>query len=175
MQIETLNGTRVDDDLFILRAVCRNCRSWPGGSIDENSTQQPMIYAFGPGNILQSNSPSADLKRHVRYGKFTMDMVAATGVGEVPPRSQANNGVTTTQGLTKDHDRANRAHSVMGCIAIFVLWPINILFAGFLRNIRIHIGMSIFLVVFLAISFVLGIITSHEYNRVSPLHIPLST
>lgn len=126
-----------------------------------------MIYAFGPGHRLQSNDPNAALKRHVRYGKFTMNMVAATGKGEVPAPATIENGVED-KGMKKDHDRANLAHAVMGCLALFVFWPLNVIIAGFFRNIRIHIGVSVFIMVFLIISYGLGISTSYEYNRVSP-------
>lgn len=95
-----------------------------------------------------------------------MNMVEATGKGGVPAASAALNGVEMKGDIVRDHDRANLAHAVMGCLALFVLWPLNVLFAGFLRNIRIHVWMSVFILVFLVISYALGISTSAEYNRV---------
>lgn len=126
-----------------------------------------MIYAFGPGNRLQSNALDAPLKRHVRYGKFTMNMVAATGNGGVPEPSTVASGVEMKGGMTRDHDRANLAHAVLGCLAIFVFWPLNVIFAGFFKRIQIHLGISIFIMVFLVAAYGLGIATSSEYNRVS--------
>lgn len=125
-----------------------------------------MIYAFGPGYSLMSNSPSANLKRHFNYGQFTMNMLAATGTGGVPAQSSASNGVKATQVLTRDHDRANRAHAVLGCLALFVLWPLSVLVAGFLKNIRYHIGVSVVIIAFLIVSYALGISTSAQFNRV---------
>jgi MFS superfamily sulfate permease-like transporter len=127
-----------------------------------------MIYAFGNAQDLMSDSPSADLKRHVRYGHFTMDMVSATGVGGVPAKSNAVDGVSMRD-MTRDHDRANLAHAVVGCLALFVLWPLNVLVAGFLKNFRIHVCVSGVLLVFLVVSYALGGVTSMEYNRVSPI------
>lgn len=131
------------------------------------SQNQPMIYAFGPAHRLQSNSPRAPLKRHVRYGRFTMDLRAASGVSGVPEPSTKSKGVTLLGGMTKDKDRANRAHAVMGCMVLFILWPINTLVHGFIRRTSIHLYVSIFLVVFLVCSYGLGIATSAQYNRVS--------
>ncbi|KAF2733787.1 CBD9-like protein [Polyplosphaeria fusca] len=163
--LEILSGTGIDDEMFVLKAVCHNCRVWHNGFIDVKNTAHPMIYAFGPGNALQSNSLNAPLKRHVRYGKFTMDMEAARGTGGVPAATSAANGVELQGGMRRDHDRANLAHAVIGCLAIFVLWPLNVIIAGFFRNIKIHVGMSVSILVFLIIAFALGISTSYEYNR----------
>lgn len=167
-QISLLNGTRVTDDgMFVLRARCSDCRVWQGGFLDAKNTAHPMLYAFGPGNRLQSNDVNAPLHRHIRYGKFTMNMVAATGEGAVPANTTASNGVQMVGGMTRDHDRANLAHAVMGCLALFVFWPLNVIFAGFFRNIKIHVGVSVFIMVFLVSAYGLGISTSSEYNRVS--------
>ncbi|KAF2014590.1 iron reductase domain protein [Aaosphaeria arxii CBS 175.79] len=165
VQLELLPGTGVSDEMMTVKAICRNCRVWSHGWIDEKSTAHPMIYAFGPGNRLQSNSLNAPLKRHIRYGRFTMDMVAATGASGVPEPSAALNGVSLEEGMTKDHDRANRAHAIMGCLAIFILWPLNIFAAGFIKRIGVHVGLSVFIVIFLVASYALGIATSSEYNR----------
>jgi hypothetical protein len=166
-QLELLDGSGIKDEMFVVKARCKFCRAWPGGSIDTTNTVHPMIYAFGHGHLIQSNSPSAGLRRHIRYGHFTMDMVAATGKGEVPPPQASLEGVVLQGGMTRDHDRANLAHAVMGCLALFVLWPINVILAGFFKKIGIHIGMSIFIVVFLISSYGLGISTSGQFNRVS--------
>lgn len=68
IQIETLPGTSITNQSFVLNAVCRNCRSWNGGSLDVTSTTQPWMYAFGPTNDIMSDSPSAPLRRHRDYG-----------------------------------------------------------------------------------------------------------
>jgi hypothetical protein len=158
-----LPDTKIDDGMLILRARCRNCREF----LDTKATAHPMIFAFGNGKNLMSDSPSANLKRHVRYGHFTMDMLAATGTGGVPAKSSAVNGVVRGS-LTSDHDRANLAHAVIGCLALFVMWPLNLIFAGFFKTIKIHIVLSMIIMVFLVVSYALGGVTSMEYNRVSP-------
>lgn len=169
IKLDVLEGTGIVDEMFVLKAVCHNCRGSSGGFLDAGNTAHPMIYAFGPGNRLQSDDPNASLKRHTRYGKFDMNMVEATGKGEVPAPSTALEGVVLKEGPVKDHHRKSLAHAVLGCLALFVLWPLNVLFAGFLRNIRIHVGVSVFILIFLVTSFGLGISISGEFNRVSLL------
>ncbi|KAF2822888.1 CBD9-like protein [Ophiobolus disseminans] len=166
VDLEVLPGTTVNDNgMFVLRAVCRKCRTWPGGFLDVKSTAQPMIYAFGHGYPLYSDSKSANLKRHIRYGHYSMDMVAATGLGGVPANSPMLSGVQLKGKMTRDHDRANLAHAIIGCLALFVIWPLNVLFAGFFKNIRIHVGISVVIMAFLVVAYALGISTSAQFNR----------
>jgi hypothetical protein len=96
-----------------------------------------------------------------------MDMLAATGNSSVPEPSATASGVQVLGGMTKDRDRKNLAHAIVGCLALFVLWPLNVLLAGFLKRIGVHVGVSVFILVFLVVSYGLGIATSGEYNRVS--------
>lgn len=170
IDIEILGGTGIQDDMMVLHARCSDCRVWPNGFLDATSPQQPMIYAFGGPYPLQSSSQSSDLKRHVRYGYFTMDLTAATGTGGVPLKSSANAGVQQEGGMTKDTDRKTLAHAILGCLVLFVVWPLNVLIAGFMRNIRVHVGFSITMVLSLGVALGLGISTSNQYNRVSPPH-----
>jgi MFS superfamily sulfate permease-like transporter len=96
-----------------------------------------------------------------------MNMATATGPGDVPAKSNALNGVSMVGDMTRDHDRANLAHAVIGCLALFLLWPLNVLLVGFFKNIKIHVVFSVLIMVFLVVSYVLGGITSAQYNRVS--------
>lgn len=153
---------------MILHARCSDCRVWPNGYLDATSPVQPMIYAFGDARALRLSSPEANLRRHERYGHFTMDMTAATGLGGVPLESRAGRGVQMQSEVRGDIDRKNVAHAVLGCVVLFVAWPVNVLIAGFLRSIRIHVCFSIGVVVCLGVVYGLGISTSTQYNRVRP-------
>lgn len=163
IKLDILPGTTNNDSMLLLKAVCRNCREY----MNVKATAQPMMYAFGSGARLQSDSQSANLKRHVRYGHFTMDMVAATGTGGVPGQTNAMNGVSMDGPMVRDHDRANLAHAVIGCLVLFVIWPLNVLFAGLLKNIKVHVVVSVIIMSFLVVAYALGIYTSGQFNRVS--------
>lgn len=69
--------------------------------------------------------------------------------------------------MTRDRDAKNIAHAVLGCAALFVLWPVNVLVAGLVGNARVRGVVSGLLLVCLGIAYVLGGLTSGEYNRVS--------
>lgn len=166
---EILAGTRIEDDMMILYARCSDCHVWPNGFLNATSPDQLMIYAFGAAYELRSSSPSADLKRHVRYGQFTMDMTSATGTGGIPSKSSAMKNAHLQGGMTEDIDRKNLAHAILGCLVLFVAWPLNAFIVGFLRNIPIHLGLSVAMVVGLGAVYGLGISTSDQYNRVSLL------
>jgi uncharacterized membrane protein len=71
--------------------------------------------------------------------------------------------------MTRDHDRANLAHAVIGCLALFILWPLNMLIVCLFKNIKVHVILSVIIMIFLIVSYTLGGITSAEYNRVSSL------
>ncbi|KAH6644330.1 hypothetical protein C7974DRAFT_430193 [Boeremia exigua] len=165
VEIEVLDGTRVEDGMMILHARCSDCRVWPNGFLDATSRAQNMIYAFGSPYALQSSSPSADLKRHVRYGHFTMDMTAATGTGGVPLKSNLSNGVQQQGSMTKDTDRKTLAHAVLGCLVLFIVWPLALLLATFLKNIRLRLTLSIIVLACLTTVYALGISSSAQYNR----------
>lgn len=96
-----------------------------------------------------------------------MDLAAATGTGGVPAKTNALQGVRLVGKMTRDHDRKNLAHAIVGCLALFLIWPLNVIVAGFFKNIKIHIGVTVVVLAFLVTSYALGIATSGQYNRVS--------
>ncbi|KAF9736896.1 hypothetical protein PMIN04_000574 [Paraphaeosphaeria minitans] len=165
IKLDVLNGTGIYDEMYVLRAVCHACRVWPNGFLETSSTTAPMLFAFGPAMAAQSDDANAPLRRHVRYGTFSMDLVAATGAGAGVPEANAQLRGAVVQGMSKDRDGKDLAHAICGCIALFVLWPVNVALAGFLRNIKVHVGVSVVMLAFLVVSFALGIATSAQYNR----------
>lgn len=71
VQVEVLDGSSIQNGFFVLNALCHGCRSWSGGSLDSNTTEQPFIYAVGPNSVpVVSDSQSAGLRRHDSYGRF---------------------------------------------------------------------------------------------------------
>ncbi|KAL5379846.1 hypothetical protein DPSP01_008128 [Paraphaeosphaeria sporulosa] len=172
IKIDVLNGTGIYDDLYVLRAVCHACRVWPNGFLETSSAAAPMLFAFGPGTAKQSDDRNAPLRRHVRYGTFSMDLTAATSGDASVPEAEPQLRGAVIQGMKKDRDGKDLAHAILGCVALFVLWPINVVLAGFFRNIKLHVGASVAILVFLVLSYGLGIATSPQYNRSKSYHSP---
>lgn len=81
LDYETLaDGTGLmNGSTYVYSAVCHNCRTWRGGSLDVNSTSEQFIFATGPGGTAGSDSDQASVKLHYEHGAFTMDMIHATG------------------------------------------------------------------------------------------------
>ena len=77
-------GSGIINGNYVVNAICYNCRSWKGGLIDPTNTAAKFIFASGPDGSLNSNSLSADIKRHSSYGSFTMDLTKAVGTAGVP-------------------------------------------------------------------------------------------
>ncbi|KAJ4992850.1 integral membrane protein [Stagonosporopsis vannaccii] len=164
VEVEILHGSGVENGVMSVNARCKDCRVWPNGFLDATSQAQDMIYAFGPPDNLRSDDLGAGLKRHVSYGHFAMDLTAATGVGGVPFKSTASRGVVMG-GAKGDTDRKAMAHALLGCLVLFVVWPVNVLVAGFIRRRRFHVASSITVILSLGIVYGLGISTSYQYNR----------
>ncbi|OCL01745.1 iron reductase domain protein [Glonium stellatum] len=165
IQVEALPGTTINNQSFVLNAVCRNCRSWNGGSLDVTSTTQPWMYAFGPTNDITSDSPSAPLRRHRDYGHFQMDMVQATGEGGVPGPSTSMNGASLIGGVIIDGDKASIIHAVLLAFAFLIMFPFNVALVGFFKTAKLHMWFSGLITIFIIIGFALGIYVSGEYNR----------
>ncbi|KAF2803237.1 CBD9-like protein [Mytilinidion resinicola] len=166
IQIESLPGTTINNDTLVLNAVCHNCRTWRGGSLDVSSTTQPWIYAFGPDLELQSNSQHAPLRRHHAYGHFTMNMVQASGAGGVPEPSTVMNGAQLVGAEKEDNgNQATVAHAILIAFAILVMTPINVVLVGLFKTFNLHIWFSVLVMMFIIAGFGLGISISGEYNR----------
>ena len=72
VSITLLPGSGIINSTYIVNAKCTGCRTWKGGSIDLKSQNQPMIYAVGPGDSLQSNALDASIRRHADFGESTV-------------------------------------------------------------------------------------------------------
>jgi hypothetical protein len=84
ISVSVLPGSGIANDIMTVNAMCTNCRSWKGGSIDPTNTAAQFIFAVGPDGELRSNEGNAGIKRHAEYGTFVMDLTKALGVAGVP-------------------------------------------------------------------------------------------
>jgi hypothetical protein len=174
LDVETLaNATGlVDQSTYVYTAVCRNCRAWPGGLLDVNSTSQQFIFATGPGGAAGSDSDQASVKLHYEHGAFTMDMQHATG----PAAPAVLNAVTAddNEGSTLVgepvegmNDWVALVHAVF-MIGCFVgLMPLGILIVrlgGWVRWHGLNQGVAMIGVI---VGVGLGIKAGTLYNRVS--------
>jgi hypothetical protein len=156
-------------------AVCRNCTSWLSGKgrLDLKSTAAPFIFAIGPEKTLHSPSLTASLRRHDYYGRFDMNMTAATSKekGAVPPPFGSNGAhilrdASIVLEMTSGGSSAPAAHALI-MIAVFVfLFPLGSLLVSVLHKALWHGAVQILALSMVVIGFGLGIYLSTQYNKV---------
>ncbi|EME50394.1 hypothetical protein DOTSEDRAFT_69050 [Dothistroma septosporum NZE10] len=174
------SNTLSPDGIMIAHAVCRNCSSWIGGSIDVNNEQQPFIYALGPNITLRSDDKNAPLRVHASYGTFNLDMTVATSntsYGRVPapqdPGLQvgdsfwafANYFSSAAYNLGTLADWAPAAHAVFMCIAFLLIFPLGAISLRLIRRAFVHATAQMIGIVFVVIGLGLGIYASSLYNK----------
>ncbi|KAI4105639.1 MAG: hypothetical protein L6R37_002627 [Teloschistes peruensis] len=116
MSIEMRDGTGIKDGRYVANGICHNCKTWQSGSIDFDSTAQPMIYAVGPDELhLSTNALGAGLRRHDYYGSFTIDLQAAKGdIAHFPPTDLSIANATLSKHF-------NSAHQLIGIVVVLLV------------------------------------------------------
>jgi hypothetical protein len=167
LSVTVLPGSGIANDIMTVNAMCTNCRSWKGGSIDPANTAAQFIFAVGPDGDLKSNSGSANIKRHAEYGTFTMDLKKALGVKGVPVALTADTAGTTQNSLKTDHDVAPPLHACIMILVFVGLMPFGVLVLRIFNSPKWH-GLNQSLSASGALLGAgLGIYISTMYNRVS--------
>lgn len=170
--IKVLEGTFVDNETYNINAQCISCRSWPlasggRGSIDVKSNAQPMIYAIGDeSSFFQTDTQEAVIREHMLYGKFTIDLKAATGNGGVP------NNTTTEAGVTHGEESGDGRlgtvfHGLFMGACFVVLFPIGALLIKlpFRLAFWLHMIWQCCTVLGVLIGFSLGVYISLKSNN----------
>jgi protein-S-isoprenylcysteine O-methyltransferase Ste14 len=164
---------------YSVTGKCRNCRTLMDKQyIDFASAAQPMIYAVGPERAhLSSDDMAAGLRRHDRYGRFTLNMTqAATGnldpVAFPREGDVSNNGSAPVRDEKNDHDYRSYSHGIL-MIAVFVLlFPLGVVWLKIFESVRWHWINQLFGVGLLFIGAAVGINLSRQYNRSTNLNAP---
>jgi hypothetical protein len=175
-RVEALPGTGLINDTLVFMGACRNCRSWPGGSVDVSSQQQWGVFALGPLGGGSSDDIGAPLRIHSDVGAFTVDLrgAAAPAGGETRPpvisREAAKaGGQGVVQRWTKGGIRDWKA-TFHGLIMIFCfvgMFPMGILIMRLGGWVRWHAAHQVVGLAGVITAFGLGISISLSYNRVS--------
>ncbi|CZT44142.1 uncharacterized protein RSE6_04272 [Rhynchosporium secalis] len=163
--VEVLPGTRISEGNYTVNAMCKNCRSWKGGSIDPTNIAAKFIYATGPGGNLKSNSLTADIKRHDLYGAFTMDLTKAFGVKGVPVIQFADSTGTVQIKDNSDRDFAPPAHAVLMIMAFIGLMPLAVMVLRTLNSPKWHGAVQTASALVALIGMGVGIKAGMQYNR----------
>jgi Cytochrome domain of cellobiose dehydrogenase/Eukaryotic cytochrome b561 len=177
--VEVLAGTFVDNETYHINARCTDCRSWPltsgrRGQIDAKSTAQPMIYAIGDDSpFFQTDSQEAIIRQHIAFGKFDMDLRAATGDAGVPTNSAVESGVAHGQrsGVNR---LATIFHGLIMSACFVVFFPLGALLIRLPLRLAfwIHLVWQCCTVLGVIIGLSLGIYISINNNKRPQLNSP---
>ncbi|KAF1982518.1 hypothetical protein K402DRAFT_457213 [Aulographum hederae CBS 113979] len=143
-------------------------------AFDPSSNTQSFLFALGSpnhipyGRFLNKNAP---LRQHNYYGRFSVDMPAATA------KTAAQGGFATfgfgTQmkgaapvgEIKKDKDRASAAHGILMILAFLVVFPSGVLVNKLFGKVKIHAGVQTLGLVIVIVGVGVGGYVSSCYNR----------
>jgi hypothetical protein len=165
--ITTQPGTGISNGNMTVNAICSNCRSWKGGSIDPTSTAEKFIFAVGPDGSINSNSGSANIKRHYSYGTFTMDLTKAVGAAGIPIIATSDSSGTVQTEDKTDHDFSAPLHACAMVLAFVGLMPAGVLILRVFKSPRWHGYHQTASAALALLGVFSGIYAGTMYNRVS--------
>ncbi|KAF7157301.1 hypothetical protein CNMCM5623_001424 [Aspergillus felis] len=131
LAVQLLPGTGIVNGFMTVNGRCSNCTKWNTGSLDLQSTSQQWIFALGPHSganaVLRSDSKTASIERHSKYGRFSMDMTRATGgSGGLPDSYTSSIGASLVGGVSNDSNWPAVIHAVAVCGAFILLMPTGV-------------------------------------------------
>lgn len=166
--VEVRPGSGIANGVMTAAAMCYNCRSWSGGSVNVNNTKASFIFAHGPDEDFKSDSTNAALKRHAGYGSFTMDLTTAEGSKTVPIVSYGDTTGTTQNSLKSDRDLGPPFHAALMITAFVIIMPLGVLILRVIESPKWH-GINQAVSAFIALVGVcFAVYISTLYNRVRP-------
>lgn len=166
ISVSVLPGSGIANGRMTVNAMCANCRSWQGGSIDPTNTDAQFIFASGPSVALDSNSLSVSINRHSSYGSFAMDLTKAVGIAGVPVAATADSSGTTQESIKNDNDFSGPLHAALMIISFVVVMPVGIVLLRVYSSVKWH-GLNQFISAAVAlIGAFVGVYCATMYNRV---------
>ncbi|KAM0254709.1 hypothetical protein ACHAQJ_006490 [Trichoderma viride] len=178
LKFETSNGTGVKDGYMTFNAVCsEHCRSWPAGGtskgyIDVSSPNQQAIYALGPKENFNDDSPKANLKMHSEHGTFTIDMKRTQGRADLPVLTEdsVSEGTTLNSRSTGNFDWKAAAHAAFMVFSFMFLIPLGAILIRMEKWAKLHKFNQTFALSLVIAGLAFGILTSFNYQRSRGFH-----
>ncbi|KXX73042.1 hypothetical protein MMYC01_210086, partial [Madurella mycetomatis] len=138
IRITLHEGSAIHDFDMVANGTCHSCRALgPDKPSIEVAATSPMMFAVGPNVGLSSDDRDARIRRHMGYGRFTMDLVRASGPGGVGVPRNATSGAALLgdgEGLVRDSNKAATAHGILFVIVALAVAPFDMLIAGAFRR-----------------------------------------
>jgi hypothetical protein len=167
VSVQLLAGSGISNGTMTANGMCQNCRSWDGGSVNSTNTEASFIFATGPPGNIKSDSTSADINRHDKYGIFVMDLTKALGTATVPVASTADSDGTVQTSVTNDSDIVPIIHAVCMVLAFAGLMLFGVFLLRVSQSPKWHgINQTIATIIGF-VGAIMGIVVGMKYNRVS--------
>ena len=180
VKVEILGGSGIINNVFSVNAMCTGCRSWGSDSLDLESKSQSMIWAIGPAWSLASDDLNAPIRQHQIQGRFSLDVVAATGTAGVPILGQSNDSTSDDSDGDDGSGPGPRgwrapgkvvAHALLMIASFLILYPLGYLVLRVFQKVEAHAGIQTLASLLVIISVGLGISIS-KTMKIVRIHVP---
>ena len=152
--VTLLEGSGIRDGRMTANIRCSSCDTWRGGSMDFSSSSSDWIFAYRPGESLDSTSLATNIEFHQGYGTWTWDIASARGGNSSNPFIDGTSRIpsATPPSATIESDGSTSdtmvlAHGIMASMVFLALFPAGAIFIRIpmlSRFIWIHAGLQIF-------------------------------
>jgi hypothetical protein len=185
VNIKVLEGSGISNGMIVINAMCSNCRSWTGNSINVKSTSQAMILATyansGGDTFIQSDDLSYSISQHNAYSQFTINLVQATGNGGVPSGSYGGSKSGSSSGGSSHH-LARTIHAIVMLASFLFLYPLGVIYLRILEKVWLHWLNQTFATLCIVVAAAIGIgisiqqeiVRSFLKHQTLPLPLPLN-
>ncbi|KAI9823260.1 MAG: hypothetical protein M1826_000203 [Phylliscum demangeonii] len=165
VQVDVLDGSGVSGGILTVMGHCHHCRTWKGGKLDFQSTTQPWIYAIGHDDGLHSDSVTARLRQHVKFGDFSLDMRQATGEPGVPNAANVTAAAAARDGNQGADSATRTMHALFMLFVFVIMFPVGALFLRLFGMVRAHMLTQLGGVLIVIVGSALGIKLSTVYDK----------
>ncbi|TVY94250.1 hypothetical protein LAWI1_G000705, partial [Lachnellula willkommii] len=181
--VTLLDGSGISNGTMKANVKCSNCNSWSAGSMNFTDDSSNWIWAYKNGQSIASDSATAAVTFHSKFGKTQFDLTQARGGNSTNPFTTTNAAATaggihssppTSSGGTPKYFTAVLiAHATILPIAFVLLMPIGaiaIRLLSFKGLIWVHAGMMIFAYSLAIAGMGMGIWIALTVNKLDTYH-----
>lgn len=164
--------------MMTVSVICYNC-SWPGHpTIDVTATQQPWIWAVGPGTPVSSQSQDASINKHSSYGSLWVlnmgrseqTLIGCTGTFFIDmPSSRADvAAIPSLRGKSNVNVKSLPAsvsvliliHAICLAGSFFILFPVGVIALRWFGSFRFHWILQIVTTVIILLGSIIAVVFS---------------
>ncbi|TVY36922.1 hypothetical protein LOCC1_G007421 [Lachnellula occidentalis] len=179
--VSLLDGSGISNGTMSANVKCSNCNSWSAGSMSFTDASSKWIWAYKSGDPISSDSATAAVTFHSKFGTTEFDLTQAAGGNSANPFTAAS-AATTTSSSAKGSGSGGPpeyftavliAHATLLPIAFVLMMPMGamaIRLLSFKGLIWVHAGWMIFAYAISIAGMGMGIWIALEVNKLDTYH-----